>query len=491
VRVLHVASEMVPLVKTGGLADVVGALVPALARAGVDARALLPGYPAVPGGLRDLRVVGRVPHLPGGGEGRLLAGRTDEGAQVALLDAPHLFDRPGGPYAGPDGRDWPDNPVRFAALSWAARAVALDGAWAEDGAPWTPDVVHVHDWQAGLAPAYLELERRTWGRPRPATVATIHNMAFQGTADAGLLPALNLPPDAWAVEGVEYHGAVSTLKAALHYADRLTTVSPTYAREIRTPAGGFGLEGLLERRRDDLVGILNGIDAKAWDPAADPALPAAYGLDAMEGKRACAAALRAEAGLADRPDAPLFAVVSRLTWQKGTDLLAAVVPRLLETGGQLVLLGSGDRDLEDAFRAAAAAHPGAVAVRIGYDEGLSHRIQAGADALLVPSRFEPCGLTQMYALRYGTVPVVRRTGGLADTVVHADATTIAEGRGTGVVFEDADPAGLAWAIGHAADLVRRPDDLARVRRAGMAVDNGWDRRADAYAALYRELAPGR
>jgi starch synthase len=492
VRVLLVASEMVPLVKTGGLADVVGALPAALAPHGVDARVLVPCYPAV--ARLGWPAVGRVSGLPGPFgplTGTLRAGRVDGGmdggagggADVVALDVPVLYDRGGGPYQASDGTEWPDNPFRFAALARAAQRIAQ-----EDALPgWTPDVVHGHDWQAGLAPAYLAL---SGGRRVPA-VTTIHNIAFQGVADVAHLARLQLPPSAFSIDGVEYRGGIGFLKAGLFYADRITTVSPTYAWEITTPEGGFGLDGLLAGRRDRLSGILNGIDDAVWNPARDPHAAAPFDAADPSGKAASTAALRSAFGLAADPAAPLFAIVSRLTDQKGIDLVIGALPRLLAEGGHLCVLGAGERALEDALEAAAAANPGRVAVRLGYDEALSHRIQAGADALLVPSRFEPCGLTQMYALRYGTIPVVRRVGGLADTVVDATPDALAAGRATGVVFADATADALADAIGRASALWRDPDARRRLRAAGMGVDNGWARAAGAYADLYRDLVSRR
>jgi starch synthase len=485
-RVLHVASEMVPLVKTGGLADVVGALPAALALHGIDARVLIPCYPAV--ARRGWPVVARMSGLPGPFgplDGTLRLGRVEGpaggGAEVVALDVPVLFDRGGGPYQATDGTGWPDSPFRFAALARAAQRIAQDGVLPG----WMPDVVHGHDWQAGLVPPYLALS----GGRRTPTVTTIHNIAFQGVTDAAHLSALQLPPSAFSIYGVEYRGGIGFLKAGLFYADRITTVSPTYAREITTPENGFGLEGLLAGRRDDLVGILNGIDDTVWNPARDPHLPAPFDAADTGPKAASTQALRAAFGLDADATAPLFAIVSRLTDQKGIDLVLGALPRLLAEGGQLCVLGTGERALEAALGAAAAANPGRVAVRIGYDDPLSHLIQAGADALLVPSRFEPCGLTQMYALRYGTVPVVRRAGGLADTVIDATPAALADGQATGVVFGDATADALADAIGRACALWRDPVARRRVQSAGMAVDNGWHRAAGAYAALYRGLPP--
>ncbi|MDR3516317.1 MAG: glycogen synthase GlgA [Azospirillaceae bacterium] len=472
-RVLFVASECYPLVKTGGLGDVVAALPPALRRCGADVRLLLPGYPSVLDGVPDARPVWTVPDIPGGGAGILLFGTGPDGVPVYVLQAPWLYERPGNPYVGPGG-DWADNPQRFAALSWAA--AWLSGT--DGGRRWRPDILHAHDWQTGLAPAYLALSGRA---NRPGTIMTIHNIAYQGLADPELLTTLHLPAESFDVEGVEFYGHIGFLKAGLYYADRITTVSPNYAREIQTLEGGWGLQGLLSGRRDDLSGIVNGVDAGIWNPMTDRHLAAPFGIESLDARRANKAALLAETGLDDRLDAPLFAVVSRLTELKGFDLLLAALPYLIDRGGQLVVLGTGDPGLEDGFRAAAARWPGRVAAQIKFDEALSHRIQAGADVVILPSRSEPCGLIQLYALAYGALPLVRRVGGLADTVKDGM---------TGFVFDHASADDLVGAIGRAADLWWTDPAEWRVRQvAGMAEDWSWSRSAADYMALYQALFP--
>ncbi|MDO5706455.1 MAG: glycogen synthase GlgA, partial [Paracoccus sp. (in: a-proteobacteria)] len=403
IRVLSVASECAPLVKTGGLADVVGALPGALKAEGVQMRTLIPGYPAVLDAVNGAVQVAAFGTLFGGG-GRVLSGRA-AGLDLLVLDAPHLFAREGNPYLGPDGRDWWDNPERFAALSWVAAQIARNGI----GDEWRPQVLHGHDWQAGLMVEYLH----GLGRGYTRTVMTVHNIAFTGPADAGRIPALGLDPARFHSGAYEFFGHVSALKAGLMGADRITTVSPRYAQELMTPEFGMGLDGVIRHRRADLTGILNGIDTDVWNPATD-SLIAPY-TDAA-GKAANRSALQDELGLPPA-DGPLCVVVSRMTHQKGLDLLLDALPALREQGGQLALLGSGEPWLQDAFRA--AADDPNIAVRIGYDEALSHRMMAGGDAILIPSRFEPCGLTQLYGLRYGTIPLVALTGGLADTVIHA------------------------------------------------------------------------
>lgn len=476
-QVLSVASEAYPLIKTGGLADVVGSLPGALAAEGVTVRTLLPGYPRVLAALGDGEQVAVLNGL-GGGPARLLAGRAG-GLDLFVLDAPHLFERPGNPYVGPGGADWPDNPQRFAAL---ARAGASIGQGVVPG--YRPQAIHAHDWQAALLPAYLHYD----GGARPGTVVTVHNLAFQGQVPATLLAALGLPPAAYAIDGVEYYQSIGYLKAGLRFADRITTVSPTYAAEIRTPEGGMGMDGLLRSRASVVSGILNGIDEEIWNPADDKLLPAAFDtahIDARAGNRR---ELQFRLALAPDATAPLFAVISRLTWQKGTDLLLAALPALLEVGGQLAVLGAGDAALEAAMRAAAASHPGRVGCFIGYDEGLAHLIQGGADALLVPSRFEPCGLTQLCALRYGAVPVVAHTGGLADTVIDASPVALAARVATGVQFAPVTAEMLEAAIRRAAALHRDPATWRRMQANGMATDVSWRDPARLYAALFRDIA---
>lgn len=474
--VLAVASEIYPVVKTGGLADVAGALPAALASEGIQIRTLVPGYPSVLAALATQKLVASWPDLFGGPV-ELRSG-TSHGLDLLVLDAPHLYHRSGNPYLAANGLDWPDNLQRFAALS---RVAAWIGQGRLEG--YHPAVIHAHDWQAGLAPAYLELE----GGPRPATVITVHNLAFQGLFPVASLGELGLPASSFSVDGVEFHGQVGFLKAGLRYADRITTVSPTYAAEITTPEGGMGLDGLLRGRSDRLTGILNGIDTEVWNPATDPRLAARYDRDTIGRRGANKAALQAFMGLLVEPVRPLFGVISRLTAQKGLDLLAEALPALLATGGQLALLGSGDATLQAAFMAAADRHPGRVAVRIGYDELLAHQIQAGADALLVPSRFEPCGLTQLCALRYGAVPVVARVGGLADTVIDANPMAVVAGVATGVQFSPVTATALAIAIQRAAALFADGAGWRRIQQAAMATDVSWSVPARTYARMYRDV----
>ncbi|MCB1390867.1 MAG: glycogen synthase GlgA [Rhodobacteraceae bacterium] len=471
-RVLAVASECAPLIKTGGLADVVGALPLVLSGEGWSIRTLIPGYRRVLSTLRKPRAVMEFPDLLGV-PARLLATQA-AGLDLLVLDSPALFDRDGSPYLDASGNDWPDNDLRFAALCKAAALVAADGIKG-----WQPDVVHLHDWQAGLTPVYMRMA----GAPQPCLL-TIHNIAFHGLTGGERLAALDLPPEAYSMDGVEYYGHISALKGGLTGARAINTVSPTYAQELRTEEFGMGLEGVIRARSADLSGILNGIDTGTWNPANDPAVKP---FTAPAGKGANARALRAEFGL-DAGDGPLAVVISRLSDQKGLDLLLAALPALVDAGGQLALLGSGDRRLENAWLTAAAGMAGRVAVRIGYDEALSHRMYAGADAVLVPSRFEPCGLTQMYGLRYGAIPVVARTGGLADTVIHANAAALAAGCATGIVHAPHSADALAQALRDLCTLYADAPTFRRMQKNAMKHPVGWEASAPRYAALYARLA---
>lgn len=474
-RVLSVASEAVPLIKTGGLADVAGALPGALAAEGWEVRTLIPAYPGLADRLEGARTVWSDPALFGG-PAQVLAGDV-EGMSFYLLEAPHLFDRPGGPYSA-GGQDHPDNPERFAALSWAAAALASEG----DAEGWRADILHAHDWQAGLAPAYLR-----WSFPGhgAGSVLTIHNIAFQGIAPAVRLAALRLPRDEFHPGSLEYWGNISTLKAGLVTADRITTVSPTYAEELMRPAFGMGLEGVIADRGTALSGILNGIDRAVWSPETDPAITP-YSVSNLRGKAANRAALCREFGLAPT-DGPLAIVVSRLSHQKGIDLLLAALPAFIAGGGSLALLGSGDGALEGALQGLATRFAGRVAVTTGYDEALAHRMFAGGDAVLVPSRFEPCGLTQMYGLAYGTLPVVALTGGLADTVIGASPATLAAGAATGVTFHPVDALALSRALDRLLALYADKPVWKAMQKRAMQADFGWSAAAAAYAALYSEL----
>jgi starch synthase len=477
-RVLQVSAEIFPLLKTGGLADVAGALPSALRRVGCEPRVLLPGFPAIQAGIEGAVTVAEF-GTPWGDRATLRYGQFPAaGVDGYLVDAPQLYDRPGNPYADAAGYPYGDNHRRFALLGHAAALIArgLDNYWA-------PRIVHSHDWHAGLANAYLAFDRGAVG-----TVYTVHNLAYQGVFAPHHLLELGLPGSSFAVTGLEFHGQISFMKAGLYYADRITTVSPTYAREIQTPEQGCGLDGLLRDRSSALSGILNGVDDAVWNPATDAGIPDRYDATRTAGKARCKAKLQEELGLAADPSALLFCIVSRLTEQKGLNLVLAALPEIVERGGQLVVLGSGDAALEAGFAAAAGGLPGRVALRIGYDEPLAHRIFAGCDLTMVPSRFEPCGLTQLYGLRYGTLPLVRRVGGLADTVVDCSLEDMAEDRATGFVFDRFDAADLMRAVRRAFALYRRPADWKAVRRRAMNQRFDWDVAAREYLALYRSLS---
>ncbi|WP_240530088.1 glycogen synthase GlgA [Novosphingobium sp. PC22D] len=477
-KVLSVASEAVPLVKTGGLADVVGALPAALADEGVEVTTLLPGYPAVMQATKRARVLHAWDSLLG--EPARLLSRTLEGTRLLVLDAPGLYQRDGGLYADPSGTDWSDNWRRFCALARAAADVA--GGVGPKGAGF--DLVHTHDWQSAMTSAYLRYAPLS-DRPVPS-VLTIHNMAFQGWFGAEVFPRIGLPRAAWSIDGVENHGGVGMLKAGLATASAVTTVSPTYAAEIRSPEFGMGLDGLIRARGHDVSGILNGIDTALWNPQTDRALRQRYTVRTLARRQGNKRALEAEFGL-EPGDGPLFIVISRLTWQKGMDVLLECLDHLVGIGGRLALLGSGDAAIEEGFHEAAARYPGRVAVRIGYDEELSHRMQGGGDAILVPSRFEPCGLTQLYGLAYGCVPVVARTGGLADTVIDANPAALMAGVATGVQHEPVGYHTLSSALSRTVALFSRPEVWRQIQSNGMAADFSWGASGRAYAALYRSL----
>ena len=481
-RILFVVAEAWPLVKTGGLADVVPALARALIEQGHDVRLLLPGYRAVEEAFAGKAAGRAFEVLPGLPHARLLRGRLP-GYDIPtwLLHCAPLYDRPGGPYADAEGRDWEDNSLRFALLG---KVGAMFGAGAGlDG--WRADVLHGHDWHAGLMSAYAHFDPAVTA----ATVFTIHNLAYQGNFPAELRHTLHVPPSAFQPDGLEFYGQLSFMKAGLWYSDRLTTVSPTYAQQIRTEVYGHGMEGVLRARGAALTGILNGVDKDAWNPATDPLLPARFTAADLAGKARCKLELQDRFDLARGPDVPLIGMVGRMTEQKGWDLLPEAVHRMAAGKVQWALLGSGDAELETSLRGLATAHPGSVAVHVGYDEALSHLVIAGADLFTVPSRFEPSGLTQMYSQLYGTAPVVRRTGGLADSVVQATADTLAGGSGTGFLFDAASGSALAGALAAAVEMYRGDRGAwTALQGNGMRQDFGWEQPAAAYARVYQEAA---
>ena len=480
-NILQVSAELFPLLKTGGLADVAGALPGALQAEGCDVRVLLPGFTPILEGLD------KVKHLtelvtPWGEKVHLLAGELSAlGVKAYVIEAPALCARPGNPYEDTHRHPYGDNHRRFALLGWVASLLAqgLDSLW-------QPQVVHSHDWHAGLASAYLAFAPPREG-PRVRTVFTVHNLAYQGLFSGHHLAELGLPPAAMSIHGLEYHGQISFMKAGLFYSDRITTVSPTYAQEIQTPEQGCGLDGLLRGRRHVLSGILNGVDESIWNPATDKLIQSRYEAGKMAGKAQCRAALQNAFGLEAQSTRPVFGVVSRLTEQKGLHLVLAALDAMVAQGGQLVMLGSGEAWMENAFRAYAENHPESVAVHLGYDESLAHRIFAASDVTLVPSRFEPCGLTQMYGFKYGSLPLAHRVGGLADTVVDCSLEDMAAQQANGFIFDDFSQAGFERAMRRAFALYARRKDWADVVNHAMRLSMGWQRSARAYVALYQQV----
>jgi starch synthase len=477
-KILFASSEVYPLIKTGGLADVSGSLPRAIRNLRHDIRLVLPAYRGVIAKTGKVKTVAKLTLEGVSGEVRILQGRLP-GTNVTLylVDSPAHFDRDGGPYGAPEGGDWPDNDRRFALFARAICALALDRA----GLDWQPDLVHGNDWQTGLVPALLSLEPQ-----RPATLFTIHNLAYQGLFPATSLAELKLPPTWWSMAGLEFYDQLSFMKGGLVFADWISTVSPTYAAEIQTPEHGCGLEGLLADRADHITGILNGVDYRDWSPCNDVHLAQPYSARRLAGKADNKRALQQEFGLPPR-DVPLLGHVGRLVEQKGIDLLLDILPELLARDVQLVLLGSGHARLERALQEAQVAHPRQVGIRIGYSEPLAHRLEAGADLFLMPSRFEPCGLNQLYSLRYGTVPVVRRTGGLADSVVDATPERLADGTATGFQFDAAAAPALLAAIERALALYDQPEAWRKLVTRGMQQDFSWTRSARRYLELYQQL----
>jgi starch synthase len=472
-QVLSVTSEVFPLVKTGGLADVTGALPEALKAHGVTTRTLVPGYPAVMNALANRSEV-YVFHELFGGNARLVSGKA-KGLDLFVLDAPYLYDRPGNIYLAPNGSDWPDNVARYGALAFVAAEI---GRGAVKG--YEPEVLHLHDWQSALAAVHTHFGGG------PPTLVTVHNIAFQGVFPAQDFGTLRLPPQAFSIEGAEYYGKVSFLKGGLACANAISTVSPTYAREICTPEFGMGLDGLLRARRDVLTGIVNGIDTTVWNPFADKLLAKTFASASIKDRRANKRELEQRFGLT-QGEGIIHGVVSRLTGQKGLDLLANLADWLVGTGARLALIGTGDPAIESAFRDAVTRHPGRIGAVFGYDEALSHLVQGGADTILVPSRFEPCGLTQLYGLRYGCIPVVGRTGGLADTVIDANEAALASGFATGVAFSPIDQGNLQAALERTHRLYADQPVWTKMQNVAMSQDVSWTRSAKAYAGLYKSL----
>lgn len=482
-KVIFVTPEFAPIVKAGGLGDVSAALPRALARLGVEVRVLMPGYAAALAAVGDAPEVAALVATAGLPGATLREARLADGLRMWLIDAPQLYRRDGGPYGDAAGRDWPDNARRFALLARTAAELGSE----RSPLPWRPDVVHLNDWQTALAAAFLHFDPAR----RAAALLTIHNLAFQGNFDPALVTELGLPASCFTIDGVEFYGRFSFLKAGLVYADALTTVSPTYAREIQTEAFGCGLHGLLHARRDALHGLLNGIDTALWNPATDPLIARRYDADTLDAKLDNKRALAERLGLQFAADAPLFGAIGRLTEQKGFDLLIAAAPALIDAGASLVVLGQGEAALEAALTDLARRFPRRVAVVVGYDETLAHGIEAGADAFVMPSRFEPCGMNQMYSQAYGTPPIVRATGGLADTVVDCTPHTLAEGTATGFVFADASVDALAAALRRACAVFADRATWRQLQRNGMRRDFGWEASARGYLGLYERIAAAR
>ncbi len=481
-KVLFVSSEVFPLIKTGGLADVSGSLPNALQRLGVDIRILMPGYPSVLNQLENLQPVGALHYLPHIDNAELLLGTIKEtGVKVIVIKSPSLYERAGGPYADQNGLDWQDNPVRFGVLSKVAAVLASKHSPFSD---WQPDIVHCNDWQTGLAPAYMKLTEHSTAK----SVISLHNMAFQGCYSPSWVAPLGLPSAGFSIEGFEYHGQLSFLKAGIFYADAITTVSPRYAKEIQTAAFGFGMEGLLSKRSDEIKGILNGIETEEWNPEHDKYLISNYSSQNLDGKHEVKAALQKQLGLQIDADAPLLGVVSRLTHQKGLDMMVPHLQSLIDQGCQFALLGGGELGLEASFQNIAVHNPGRASVTIGYNEPLSHQIMAGSDMFIMPSRFEPCGLNQLYGLAYGTPPIVNATGGLADSVVDSNHAHIENRTANGFVMVEASADGLIACIRRAIEMYRHDKATwLQIQQTGMSQNLSWDKSAQEYFAVYQGL----
>lgn len=484
-RVLFATSEAFPLIKTGGLADVSGALPKAISQLvgfNGDIKIVMPGYAAVLQKLKSPQTIANIEVL--GHACTLILGKMPEnidghGLDVIAIQNAHLYERAGGPYSDENGIDWVDNPLRFGVLSRVASLLCSAQSPLTD---WLPDLIQCNDWQTGLAPAYMKLVDKSTTK----SIFSIHNLAFQGCFDASWLKPLELPAADFQINGFEYFGQISFLKAGIFYADQLCTVSPTYAQEIQTKQYGFGLEGLLKARTGDLIGILNGIDTQEWNPACDVHLPKNYSDSRITGKKAVKRALQQHLGLQIDADAPLLGIVSRLTHQKGLDLLPEIMPKLIKQGCQFAILGSGDKALEAQFSAFAEGYPNQVSMNTGYHEHLSHNIMAGCDMFVMPSRFEPCGLNQLYGLAYGTPPIVSLTGGLADSVCDTNELSLKSNTATGFVVKNVTSASLLVTINRALEMWEDKKTWLKIQKNGMKLNIGWDCRAIDYLALYEK-----
>ena len=480
-RVLFATSEAFPLIKTGGLADVSGALPKAISQLkqfSGDIRILIPGYSAVLQKLKLPQTIASIEVL--GHACTLISGKMpDSGLDVIAIQNAHLYERAGGPYSDENGVDWVDNPLRFGVLSRIASMLCSKNSPLKN---WQPDLIQCNDWQTGLAPAYMKLIDKSTTK----SILSIHNLAFQGCFDASWLKPLELPAAQFQINGFEYYGQIAFLKAGIFYADQLSTVSPTYAQEIQTKQYGFGMEGLLKARASDLTGILNGIDTQEWNPARDAHLPKNYSDSRITGKKEVKRALQQQLGLQIDADAPLLGVVSRLTHQKGLDLLPEIMPKLIKQGCQFAILGSGDKALEAQFNALAERYPNQVSMNTGYHEHLSHNIMAGCDMFVMPSRFEPCGLNQLYGLAYGTPPIVSLTGGLADSVSDTDEVSLKNNTATGFVVKSVTSAALLVTIERAIKCWKDKKTWRKIQKNGMKCNISWDFSAIDYLALYKK-----
>lgn len=483
-RVLFVTPEVHPLIKTGGLGDVSAALPAALRSLRVDVRILIPGYPKVLSGLKYKRKLANFSTLSQYPPSTLLSAKLPVNNSVSvpvfIIDCPGLYQRDGGPYSDTFAQDWPDNGLRFGLLSKIGAILASDAS----PLAWHPQVVHCNDWQSGLVPAYLNYH----SGKKAASLMTIHNLAFQGIFPPGSVAQLGLPSDSFNMHGVEYYGNMSYLKAGLYYCDHISTVSPSYAEEIQSEPLGFGMQGLLSTRKENISGIINGIDTTEWDPAIDPLIPQTYTSKRLTTKDTNKKALQLAMGLNVDPEIPVFGIISRLSHQKGCDILLQVAPELIKLPAQLVVLGSGMTEYEVEFANLSKTHPTKIAAYIGFSEKLSHLIEAGVDGFLMPSRFEPCGLNQMYSQRYGTPPVVHATGGLLDTVVDCPSAPLAnDGNASGFLFKDMTADEFMKTIQRAVTAYKNKKVWRRLQKNGMAKDFSWRTSAVSYREIYLSL----
>jgi starch synthase len=475
-KILFASSEIHPFIKTGGLADVAGSLPKALAELSQDVRVILPNYPSLKT-TEDVHFISSV--RVNNQQANILETRLpDSQVRVWLVDCPELFDTDGNPYVDAQGNPWENIADRFTFFSRIIVEVAMNRAHLD----WQPDVVHCNDWQTGLVPALLSIESNT-----PATVFTIHNMAYQGIFPESTFANLNLPRQLWHPDGIEFHDMLSFIKGGLAYANRITTVSPTYALEIQTPEFGYGLEGLLSHKYNILSGIINGMDLDQWNPETDRAISEPYSIETLEHKVINKTSLQARSSLPVNKSVPLFGLISRLVEQKGIDLLLDCLNEMVEMPLQLVLLGSGDKSVEKKLMNFARLYPKKISVTIGYDEALAHQIEAGIDIFLMPSRFEPCGLNQLYSQRYGTIPIVRETGGLADTIEDALPKSLANNTATGVSFKEASAGALLEAIKRTLLLYNDKKTWKKMQKTAMSKDFSWKNSAAQYLELYKQI----